>query len=339
MLNYSSLMNELKDIKNCYFIYSYDLGLVSNFLKKIESKVISKDLKEFNYTTIKFDNNFNIEYFFEVCNTIPMMSDKKIIVLENATFLKRDSENKEIVSKLKEYLKNLPTYCILVIYYIFQDQDKNKDTLGSFSKLGELCKIQELKGDEFYKEVTSIFKKNDVLIKPALVKFFCDRVVNDFLYINNEIIKLKSFAGDNEVTKEDIEGIVSKSFEHNVFAFINSVLDRRVRESLKLLKELVNSGKEVNYIFSMLTNQFLKFLDIKIMIDFGLSNNEIIEKTKINQYVLNNFVKLSKRYSLKDLVNIMDGFLNVEYKIKSLSNTDLIYEIENYVVSICAKNK
>lgn len=337
MLNYSSLMNEFENLKNCYFIYSYDLGLVYNFLKRVESKNINKDFKQFNYTTIKFDNNFNIEYFFEVCNTIPMMSDKRIVVLENASFLKRDGENKDVVIKLKEYLKNLPTYCIVIIYYIFQDQEKNKDILSSFSNFGEVCKIQELKGEEFYKEVSLIFKKNDVLIKPVSIRFFCDRVVNDFLYIENEIIKLKSFVGENEVSKENIEKVVSRSFEHNVFSFINNVLDKKLRDSLKSLKELINSGKEANYIFSMLTNQFLKFLDIKIMLDFGLSNKEIIEKTKINQYVLNNFVKLSKKYSLKELVYIMDGFLNVEYKIKSLGNVDLSYEIENYVTSICAK--
>lgn len=337
MLNYSSLMNEFENIKNCYFIYSYDLGLVHNFLKKIESKTISKDLKQFNYTTIKFDNNFDIEYFFEVCNTIPMMSDKKIIVLENASFLKRDGENKEVVSRVKEYLKNLPTYCIVIIYYIFQDQDKNKDILSSFSSFGEVCKIQELKGEEFYREVSLIFKKNNVLIKTATIRFFCDRVVNDFLHINNEIIKLKSFVGDREVTVEDIEKIISRGLEHNVFSFINNVLDKKLRDSLKSLKELISSGKEINYIFAMLTNQFLKFLDIKIMIDSGLNSKEILDKTKINQYVLNNFLKLSKRYSLKELVDIIDGFLNVEHKIKSLSNVDLNYEIENYVTLICAK--
>lgn len=338
MLNYSSLMQELENIKNCYFIYSYDYGLVFNFLKKVESKIINKDLREFNYITMKFDNNFNVENFFEVCNTIPMMQDKKVVVLENATFLKGENENKEVVSKLKQYFENLPTYCVVIIYYVFQEQEKNKDLLSSFSKFGQVCKIQELKGEEFYKEVLSIFKKHDVLIKTSLVRFFCDRVVNDFFHIENEILKLKSFINDKEVTKEDIEEVVSKSFEHNVFIFINNVLDKNLKISLKVLKELISNGKELNYIFSMLTSQFLKFLDVKIMLVSGFDSSEIAKKTKINQYVLKNFVRLSNKYSLNELINIIDGFLNIEYKVKKISNSDIVYEIENYIVTICLKN-
>lgn len=338
MLNYSSLMQELENIKNCYFIYSYDYGLVFNFLKKVESKIINKDLREFNYITMKFDNNFNVEDFFEVCNTIPMMQDKKVVVLENATFLKGENENKEVVSKLKQYFENLPTYCVVIIYYVFQEQEKNKDLLSSFSKFGQVGKIQELKGEEFYKEVLSIFKKHDVLIKTSLVRFFCDRVVNDFFHIENEILKLKSFINDKEVTKEDIEEVVSKSFEHNVFIFINNVLDKNLKISLKVLKELISNGKELNYIFSMLTSQFLKFLDVKIMLVSGFDSSEIAKKTKINQYVLKNFVRLSNKYSLNELINIIDGFLNIEYKVKKISNSDIVYEIENYIVTICLKN-
>lgn len=338
MLNYNSLMNEVKNIKNCYFIYSYDSGLVFNFLKKLESKIIIA-LKEFNYAKIKFDNNFDIDNFFEICNTIPMMQDKKLIVLENATFLKNDSDSSANVIKLKEYLKDLPNYCVVVAYYIFQDQDKNKDRLKSFSNIGEICKIQELKGDDFYREVSQIFKREGIVLKPSLLSFFCERVANDFLHINNEILKLKSFVGDREIVKEDIEAIVSKSFEHNVFSFINSVLDKNLKLSLKLFKELISAGKEMNYIFAMLTNQFLKFLDVNIMLDLGMSVDEIIAKTKMNQYVLKNFLRLSKKYSLNELIGIMDGFLNLEYKVKTSSGSDMIYEIENYIVLICSKKQ
>ncbi len=53
-----------------------------------------------------------------------MMQDKKVIVIENALFLRNDYDNKEFISKLKEYLGNLPSYCIIVFYYVFENKDK-----------------------------------------------------------------------------------------------------------------------------------------------------------------------------------------------------------------------
>lgn len=339
MLDYNSIMKEIDDIKNCYFIYSYDHKLVLKFLDKLEKRVMVKDFRQFNYSSFKFDNNFNVEEFFEACNTIPMMQENRVVVLENALFLKRDYENKDMVDRIKTFLKNLPEYCIVIIFYVFQEQDKNKDNLNSFSDIGEICKIQELKGQDFYNEVSRIFENHGIGIKVSLLRYFCDRVINDFFHIENEISKLEAFLNGRELTKEDIDEVVSKSFEHNIFILINNVLENNLKQSLKIFKELINQGKELNYIFSMLSSQFSKFLDVRIMLQGNLDNNEIIKKTKMNPYVLNNFVRLSRKYSLNKLVNIIDGFLNIEYKLKSTSGIDIINELENYIISICTNNK
>lgn len=337
MLNYSSLMNEAKNLKNCYFIYSYDSGLVFNFINKVEKEIIVDSFREFNYSKMKFDNSFDIDKFYESCNTIPMMQEKKLIVLENATFLKSDGDNSEVVEKLKSYLSDLPSYCVVIVYYVYGDQDKNKDKLKSFMKIGEICKIQELKGEEFIKEVDRMFKEEGITLRSSLISFFCDRVENDFFHIKNEILKLKSFVGQREVVREDIEAIVSKSFEHNIFSFINSVLDKNLKLSLRLLKELIGAGKEMSYIFAVLTNHFLKFLDVNIMISLELSFDEIMNRTKMNQYVLKNFLRLSNKYTLKELIDVMDGFLKLEYRIKTSGSSDMIYEIENYIFNICSE--
>lgn len=338
MLNYNSLIREVEHIKNCYFIYSYDSKLVINFIDKLVNKHILPEFKQFNYNYFKFDNNFELEAFFEACDTIPIMQEKKIIILENCSFLKREYEGKETVNKLKEYLKNIPEYTIVVCYYVFQEQDKNKDNLNGFSKLGEVCKIQQLKGDEFYKEVENLFKSEKIIIPNHLIRFFTFRVSNDFFLIENEIQKLKMYVGEREVTKEDIELVVSRSFESNVFAFINEVLERNLKKSIKTLKELIGSGKESTYILSMLTSQFIKFLDVKILLSSGYDEDKISSKIKMNQYVLNNFIKLSRVYSLKELTDILDGFLNIEHKMKSISNTDILYELETYIFFICNKD-
>lgn len=338
MLNYGSLMKEVDNPKKCYFIYSYDSKLVLNFIKNLESKIIISEFRQFNYTNLKFDNNFDLDNFFEVCDTIPMMQDRKIVVLENAMFLKREYDKKDLVKRFKDYVKNLPEYCVLIVYYNFQDQDRNKDCLSSFSSFGEVCKIQELKDNEFYREVEGIFKFHKINIKPEVIRFFCSRVLNDFFHIEGEILKLKFFLNGREATRNDVEVIVSKSFEYNIFTFINNVFNKNLRSSLRLFKELLGSGKDTNYIFSMLSNQFLKFLDVKVMILSGLTRDEIISRSGINKYVLDNFMKLSNKYSLSELNKIIGEFLNIDYRIRNSNNTDIINEIENFIITICFGN-
>lgn len=338
MLNYGSLMKEVDNPQKCYFIYSYDSKLVLNFIKNLESKILISDFREFNYTKLKFDDNFDFDNFFEVCDTIPMMQEKRIVVLENALFLKREYDKKDLVKRFKDYVKNLPNHCILIVYYNFQDQDKNRDCLNNFSGLGEMCKIQQLRDNEFYREVETIFKFNQISIKPELVRFFCSKVLNDFFHIEGEILKLKFFLNGREATRNDIDTIVSKSFEYNIFTFINNVFNKNLKSSLRLFKELLSSGKDINHIFSMLSNQFLKFLDIRVMILSGLNRDDIIKRSDINKYVLDNFMKLSNKYSLSELNNIIGEFLNIDYRIRTSNNVDINNEIENFIISICFGN-
>lgn len=337
MLNYDSLLKEIENIKNCYFIYSYDLKLVLNFLDKLRLYHVIEEFTQFNYTVIKYDANFNFENLFEICNTIPMMQEKRIVVLENSMFLKYDGDKKEQIEKIKELINNLPNECILICYYIYKEQDKNKDTLANFTKYGQTCKIQELRGDEFYNEVYNIFNKHKMEIDVSMLNYFCNRVVNDFFHIENEILKLKMFLNGKKVCRESIDEVVSRSFEHNVFLFINSVLDKNLKLSLKNFKELIQNGREFSYIFSMLTNQFIKFLDISILIKSGVNSKDIIKRTKVNQFVLNNFIKLSRKYSISDIVNIIDGFINIDYTSRGTSKVDVLYDFERYIISICLK--
>lgn len=335
MLDYNLLMKEISDIKNCYFIYSYDAKLVKNFLKSVEKKLVLRDLKQFNYIHMKFDTSFDLNYFFECCDTIPMMQDKKIVVIEDSLFLRNDYENKEFISKLKEYLDNLPSYCVVIFYYIFESKDKNKDNLKTFSKFGQICNIQELKGDNFFREVSRIFSLNKVNISKGLISYFCSRIINDFFYIENEIKKLKFFVNEREVTRQDIDDIVPKSLENNVFVLINNVLDKNLNKSMVSFRELVLSGNDFSYIFSMLSNQFSKFLDVKFLLEEGFSFEKILKKTRINQYSLNNFIKLSKKYSLKNIIDVIDAFLDLEYKIRASVDVDPFLEFEILLISIC----
>lgn len=334
MLDYNSLMKEIDHIKNCYFIYSYDKKLVKNFITKLTNSLIYKDLMQFNYVQLRLDSKFDIDEFIGVCDTMPMMQDRKIVVLENAMFLKSDYDNKEVLTKLKKYLENLPEYCIVIFYYIFKDSDKNRDTLKSFERFGETCKILELKGEDFYREVLRIFQNNNVNIKESLVRYFCIRVISDFFTIENEIKKLKVFVGDEEVSKQNIDDIVSRSFENNVFVLINNVLDNNLKKSLTILNELILGGNDFNYILSMLINHFSRFLDVMVLLEEGINANEIIKKTKINQYMVNSFVRLSSRYNVNQIIDIIDKFLDLEYRIRTVNVNELI-EIEMLFVSIC----
>jgi len=133
LINYAELEKKIKkhELDNCYIFCGPDEKLIVDYVKFITDNVVSKNFIDLNYS--KFDGSkTDFETISDACETMPFMSDKKVVVVYRASFLDDSSSNKnsgDLKSKnfvlLNEYLNNPAPDCILIIYYTFlSDREK-----------------------------------------------------------------------------------------------------------------------------------------------------------------------------------------------------------------------
>ncbi len=306
-------------IKNLYIFCGTDENLIKECINTLKCKLIDDNFKDFNY--IKFDGEkVTKDDIINSCETLPFMSDKKMVEVYRSNFLKDGKkEDKGInVGELKKYAKVIPEYTVLVMHYLFEgDREKISSKIKGFESLGDVIKIDKLKGMAFQSKVRDIFNNKGKKIGKNELTYFCSIVENNMNIVNNEIEKLILFTEGRDITREDIVNLTPYEKENDIFNLVSYLSERNIKASIDILNELIYKGEKPTKILSMIERQFKLLLSIKIMVNNRKSKEDIVGKYRLNPYIAEKMINQSRGFSEKALKINLDLCLNTEKEIKT----------------------
>ena len=241
-------------MNNLYFIESDNHIILDKYVREIlnDNKIDEEEL-------IRYDlDEVNISDVIMELNTYGLFTNKKIVFGSNATFLTTDKS--EINNDVDEFIKyiNNPSDNILILSCRKLDGKKNVCKL-----VKEKFKIVDvnLNYQEYIKEKTKGYK-----FSTSDIIYFLSLVTEDIDRINNELDKLLMFKlEDKEITKKDIDLIVVKKIDDNIFDLIEAIIKKDKKKSLTIYNDIVSYGEEVFKILISLSNQIRLLLQVKIL--------------------------------------------------------------------------
>ena len=243
MITIDGFESELKkgDIGSGYVFCGLDEELIKENVNALVKKVVPDEFMSLNYERLDgLTTTFNdIE---NACETMPFFGEKKVIVVYRANFLKdkTDKEGAKLYSEISEYVKNLPPYAVLIMYYLFNDKrdtPKKNKKLGTLDKYIKVVHCDKLKKDKYYKKIEDIFKENGKNIGKIQVRYFGEKVQNNFDIIKSEIDKLCAYTYGREIEKEDIDKLIANKSEDDVFDLVEYISNKKVDKALDLLED------------------------------------------------------------------------------------------------------
>lgn len=323
-------------LHNSYVFCGLDELLIKENIQLIIDKAIDPAFKELNL--LKFDgNNMNFEDFMNACETLPFMSDKKVVVVYRANFLKEkvDTATSKIFSQVEEYIKNPPNHCILITYMLLNDKrdtvQKNKKVM-KFDKCAVVVKADKLRGDKLYKKVSDIFNRYEKSIGKIELRYFCDSVENNFNIIEREVEKLVSFAHGREITRKDIDILLPHKSENDVFDLVEHISLKRPDMAIGLMNELLHRGENLMLILSLIEGQFKKLFTIKVSIAKGKSKEDIAKELRLPPFICEKLIMQSKKFTMEQLRKCMKLCIDAEKTLKS-STIDKKTEMELMIIN------
>ncbi|MBQ5696264.1 MAG: DNA polymerase III subunit delta, partial [Clostridium sp.] len=226
MINIDVLDSEVKNnnISNGYVFCGLDEELIKISVDAIINKVVEKDFLDLNF--IKLDGlTTTFEEIENACETMPFFGDKKVVLVYRANFLKdkADKEASKTYTEITKYIKNLPSYTVLIMYYLFNDKrdtPKKNKKLTTLDKYIRVVHCDKLKKDRYYKKIEDLFKDKGRSIGKIQLRYFADKVQNNFDIIKREIDKLDCYALGREITKEDIDILIQNKSEDDIFDLV-----------------------------------------------------------------------------------------------------------------------
>lgn len=311
-----------------YILY----GLQYPVIKKRINKILKENLVQIDeFNLIKLDNDIcSIDDVILEGSMLPLGYEKKAVVVDNVSFLKKGAK-KEDIDKILDFLKTCDNSIDMFFIVRSDSIDDNSPICKYVLENGQIMKFVELTKEEWPRYVKKYFKDKDVSISDEAIKELISRIDGDLTRFINEADKLINYK--NNLSLSDVCLMVSKPLEDDAFQMSNALLRGDNATALSIFRDLRLLGnKNVDYLIPMLAKQFRFIFQVSYLYSEGLDKDEIAHELSANAYRVKMTLNNIRRFPLKNIVSIIDELYYLDYQIKS-GQIDRFYGIELFLIN------
>ena len=296
------------NFRHVYLLYGDEPYLIRQYRDRL-IKALVNDGDTLNFSRFE-GKNISVSEVTELGETLPFLSDKRVILLEDTGFFK--NKNDEIT----DYISKLPDY----LYLIFTDQqvDRRSRLFKVVKDHGYAAEMKMPEDSTIVLWIAEILKKSGKKItrKDAFTLF--QRTGSDMGNIRNELDKLISYTeGRSAISLSDIDAVCVNQTVNRVFDMVRAVADRKQKEAIALYEDLLTLREPSLRILYLMAKQFRQILLTKKMEGEGKGQQEIASALGVRSFVAKNLSLCARSYRTKELEQILSDFVQAEEDVKT----------------------
>ena len=297
--------------------------------KQLIEQFVSID-DQMNLTYYNEDANNDIRQLIIQCQTYPFLSDYRVIVYENPSFI---FDSKLLDAKqqqaLVDYLSN-PVETTVLIIVINKTVNSNSLIYKKISKYFKIEKFDKLSQNDFEKLVRDDLKNNSVNISKDALDLLLSRLDNDVEKYKNELNKLLTYG--TKLDYQDIDNLINQPIENDIFKLTNAINQNDLAASLKVYRDLLTNNKnDVLSIIGLLASQYRSMAQVKLLSQLGYNNAQIAAKLNVSAGSVYYKLRDSLNLSAKELMNKLNQLAILDESIKS-GLTEPVSGLELFII-------
>ncbi len=340
-MKYSEFINKIKedDIRSSYLFTGEEEYLMRQSLDTIKGKYINPSFETLNYINID-ERDSDFDDIVNACETLPFMSEKKIVIVNDLEEMIENDDN-DLSKKLSKYIEKLANNVLLIFIDKKNSLKKTTSIYKKSKKLDRVVEFESLKGRDINQWVEDIAKKKDKIISTSNINYFLNKSSyskygsNKNLYdIENEFLKVISYSANDEITRENIDMVLVKTIDNNVFDLLKSISGKDSDQALKIFNEIHSAKEPIQKVIYMVIRHLRLLLMYKLYREKGYSESETRGKMKISPYEFKNISNQSHGFTQERLKLALDDILDLDIKQKTSSLDDKL-ALEILIVKLC----
>lgn len=316
-MKFVELKRTLKDkIENCYLLKGDDPFLLDRSYSLIYDALnISMD----DLNVSKFIEQVDFEDVIKALNTLPVFAKYRLV------YVKLSSKDFKNEKQLGAYFENVNPTSVLVV------DEGNDDFLKSLAKEFTLVDCNRLSKEIVFPFVASELKKYSKTISKSACELLCDYTNNDLSKINNELIKLAGYIGDrNEISVDDIEKMVTKSTEFQIFELTEALARKNSKKVYDILEVMKSRKDEFRTLHPLIYKHFRRLFFVSIT---SGTRTDLAKMLGVQEYAITKSQEQAKLFTKRQLKEINDICIQLDYDLKN-SNITVNNAIDLLVLKI-----
>lgn len=313
---------EKGEYKNIYFLHGREEYLMDRLIEVIVSKSVEGPGKDLNFEI--YDGEYSVCDLVKSADSLPVFNDYRLIVMKNGENLfKLNSESQEYKDFIS-YIKDPSDSTILIIEARTQI-DKRKSIYKSIKGNCEVVDFVKLEENDLKKWILKQFSSEKISVSQPVLFYFikqigylgrdCEKTVYD---IYNEIQKLINLVSNSGVlTCEDIDSVVEKPMENNIFTLVDAIADKKGDRAFKVLSDLIYGGMNEIFILTMITRHFRILNDFSKLKKEGYTAGSISKELGLHQYVGKKYSGQASKFSSSYITTMFNYCAEFDEGIKT----------------------
>lgn len=324
-----------------YLFYGEEVLLLEEAVQRIAQITLPRD-DQWGRETYYGDEG-DLDKLLLSAQSSGMFAPKKLILLRNAPWFKRkakaaaEEEKKESPADLEQllaYVADPNPDTVLII--IAEKADKGSRLYKAVQKSGRAVEFTTPQGQEKEAWLNAYFRRAGKELAPGVAAYLCQMSAEGLLSLKQEADKLLLYAaGAKTVSQADAEAVVSEGAQAGIFQLTDAAAAQQGQESVAIYRRLLRQGEAPQFILVMLAGQYRNILAIKDMLERGYTQPEIASKLSLAPYTVRKCANLSRRYSLRQLLQALEILLNADIAGKSGAGA-LEQLLEVAILRLCA---
>ena len=211
-------------------------------------------MPDFNLQVFAGDD-IDISACVQACNMLPMMDERRVVYV-NAS-IKCNVTN---VNALKGYLQNPNPTTIFIV-----NAGENTKEFEPYKSQFEIVDCNKITENVVNTFVVSELNKYGKTISTSALKLLFGYTNGDMSRIDNEIVKLVSYVGDNiNVTENDVKEIVTKSVDFQIYELTEALAKKNSIKVYEILDVLKAKKDSYRTLISLIYNHFRRLFHVSI---------------------------------------------------------------------------
>ena len=316
-----------------YLLVGDDRFAITEFVATLRSKIGDTTVADMNTQQFSGDH-LDRGAFEEACMSVPFLSSRRIVVLDNAQDVLKLKDSREFLLAL---LDRLPDSTALVLI-------ENVQTRGSKSKKkpsplvswvdanpdqGKIWRFSSPHGAQFISWVQERCQSLGGEISVDAARLLAESVMDDPYLAQQEIVKLLDYVNyERPVELVDVEKLTPFRGQTNIFAMVDAVGERRMSDANRYLHSVL-SEEDSFYVFAMVIRQFRLLIQAQSALEEG---KDIASVLNLHKFVAQKITSQARAFSASELERIYHELLTIDISVKN-SAINLDAALEGFIAA------
>ena len=302
-------------VENVYLFYGPEAFIRRSALAALEKKTMAPGLESMNRTVLCAPT---AQQIIESCETLPMMSDYRLIIVRDCALLMAGKAKDEAQESdmLCAYLPRVPqTTCL--VFDAGEAIDKRKKLAKALAGMPGAVSFDTLDDASLFKWMNQQLRPLGKRMDRAACEALAFTSGRDLTLLSGELAKLAAYAAEREsITGGDIEAVATRTAESTVFAMADALAAGKAQEAFSLLNVLLAAGEQRIGILAMITRHYRQLMYLCAMRDERVPQAQMARALGAPPFAVTRMLRQSGKRTAAQMEACVRLCVETDYDIK-----------------------